>query len=181
MLDLSRLTAVTKLDLSCQGDRPVHLYPCDKLPPNTQWLSLDREHGWAMLPVVTQLSCLTYLEFSPDRLTEAELGMLHQLTTLQASRQHLRSHPCRSCIIRCLSCLAKTWGHVVLQNSCLKPRLQCPYIASLVKCCPLQACGIQGSLLSYGAELCLIDNYGGNVRHLAYMPVTRTVRRVKQS
>jgi hypothetical protein len=88
VLDLSHLTAVTKLDLKGEGDRPVDLFPCDKLPPNTQWLSLYTEHGWAMLPPVMQLSCLTFLELSPDWLTEAELGMLHQLTTLQASQQH---------------------------------------------------------------------------------------------
>jgi hypothetical protein len=93
VLDLSHLTAVTKLDLQGEGDRPVHLFPCDKLPPNTRWLSLDKEHGWAMLPVVMQLSCLTYLELSPDRLSEAELGMLHQLTTLQVSQQRSQLPP----------------------------------------------------------------------------------------
>lgn len=80
--DLSRLTAVTKLDMQGDGCCPEHIYLGDKLPPNTQWLCVTKEEGWAM-PVIAELSYLTYLELDQCRLLEAELGVLHQRTNLQ--------------------------------------------------------------------------------------------------
>jgi hypothetical protein len=84
VLDLSRLTAVTKLKMMGDGCCPEHIFLGDRLPPNTQWLRVCNEDGWAM-PVIAELSCLTYLKLTQDKLSEADLSVLHQLTTLQAS------------------------------------------------------------------------------------------------